>query len=597
MRTHPMAGLAALPLAVALASLAPGVVAAAEEGAITIVLSEEPDMVDPCEASRSNVGRIVKQNVTETLTEIDPDDGSITPRLATAWERVDDLTWRFELQEGVTFHDGEPFNAEAVKTAIERTLDERIDCEIRIKFFGGMKVTPVVVDEHTVDIKTAEPAPILPTMMGTMTITSPNTVMGERTRDPIGTGPYRFVSWTPGTSVVLERFADYWGEAPEVAKVTYVFRGESAVRAAMVAAGEADIAPNIAVQDATDPAMDFSYLNSETSSFRIDVTKPPLDDVRVRKAMNLAIDRDAMIGTIFSEDVVKATQMVVPSINGHNPNLEPYPYDPEQAKQLLAEAEADGVPVEDEITIIGRLEIYPNATEHAEATMAMLQDAGFNVKLNMLEVAEWVDTYTKPYAEDRPPQLVQTQHDNNNGDAVFTVFFKYHSEGAQSVLADPELDALIEKATVTTGDERQKTWQEVFRRVHEDHRRRHHDVPHGRLHPGRAAGRLHARHLDQQRAPGRQDQVQAVAPPPAARLSSHAARRSSPGPGATRAGCASQRLSSLWEPRRTNSRLVASGFVYQHEVGPEVAIPVILPVAGQRVIAIPVWQPGVGCEQ
>jgi peptide/nickel transport system substrate-binding protein len=143
----------------------------------------------------------------------------------------------------VVFHDGEPFNAEAAKTAIERTLDERIDCEIRIKFFGGMQVTPVVVDEHTLDVKTAEPAPILPTMMGTMTMTSPNTVTGERTRDPIGTGPYRFVSWTPGTSVVLERFEGYWGEQPEVEQVTYVFRGESAVRAAMVATGEADIAP------------------------------------------------------------------------------------------------------------------------------------------------------------------------------------------------------------------------------------------------------------------------------------------------------------------------------------------------------------------
>src|SRR5687767_4913892 len=226
MRIHPVAGLAALPLAVALA-VSSGSVHAAEEGEVVIVLSEEPDMIDPCEASRSNVGRIVKQNVTETLTEIDPDDGSITPRLATEWEQVDDTTWRFKLQEGITFHDGEPFNAEAAKTAIERTLDERIDCEIRIKFFGGMEVTPVVVDEHTLDIKTAEPAPILPTMMGTMTMTSPNTVVGERTRDPIGTGPYRFVSWTPGTSVVLERFADYWGEAPEVAKVTYVFRGES----------------------------------------------------------------------------------------------------------------------------------------------------------------------------------------------------------------------------------------------------------------------------------------------------------------------------------------------------------------------------------
>ena len=247
-----------------------------------------------------------------------------------------------------------------------------------------------------------------------------------------------------------------------------MFRGESAVRAAMVAAGEADIAPNIAVQDATDPEMDHSYLNSETSSFRIDVTKPPLDDIRVRKAMNLAVDRDAMIGTLFSEDVVKATQMVVPSINGHNPNLEPYPYDPEQAKQLLDQARADGVPVDDEITLIGRVEIYPNATEHAEAVMAMLQEAGLNVKLNMMEVAGWVDTYTKPYAEDRPPQLVQTQHDNNNGDAVFTVFFKYHSDGAQSVLSDPKVDELIETATVSTGEERQKAWQEAFRMVHED---------------------------------------------------------------------------------------------------------------------------------
>ena len=468
MRSQRLAGLAALPLAMALVALSPGVVAAAEEGEIVVVLSEEPDIIDPCEASRSNVGRIVKQNVTETLTEIDPDDGSITPRLATEWEQIDDLTWRFKLREGVKFHDGEPFNAETAKTAILRTLDDRIDCEIRIKFFGGMEVTPEPVDEYTLDIKTAQPAPILPTMMGTMTITSPNTVEGERTRDPVGTGPYRFTSWTPGTSVVLERFDDYWGEQPDVEKVTYVFRGELAVRAAMVAAGEADIAPNIAVQDATDPSMDVSYFNSETSSFRIDVNKPPLDDVRVRKAMNLAIDRDAMIGTIFSEDVVKATQMVVPSINGYNPNLKPYPYDPEQAKELIAQAEADGAPVKDEITMIGRLEIYPNATEAAEATMAMLRDVGFNVKLSMLEVGEWVDTYTKPYAEDRPPQLVQTQHDNNNGDAVFTVFFKYHSDGAQSVLSNPELDALIEKATVSTGEERQKTWQEAFRMIHED---------------------------------------------------------------------------------------------------------------------------------
>jgi peptide/nickel transport system substrate-binding protein len=343
MRTHSWGPLAVLPLALALAG---GPVAAAEEGEIVVVLSEEPDIIDPCEASRSNVGRIVKQNVTETLTEIDPDDGSITPRLATEWEQVDDLTWRFKLREGVTFHDGEPFNAEAVKTAIERTLDDRIDCEIRIKFFGGTELTPVVVDEHTIDIKTTEPAPIMPTMKGTMTITSPNTVMGERTRDPVGTGPYKFDHWDVGQEIVLKRFDDYWGEQPDVETANYVWRTESAVRAAMVETGEADIAPNIAVQDATNPEMDFSYPNSETSRLRIDVNKPPLDDIRVRRALNLGFDREAMVGTIFSEDVVPATQLVVPSINGHNPDLKVWPYDSEEAKSLLEEARADGAPID-----------------------------------------------------------------------------------------------------------------------------------------------------------------------------------------------------------------------------------------------------------
>ena len=442
--------------------------AQAQDKSITIVLPEEPDIVDPCEASRSNVGRIVKQNITETFTEIDPDDGSITPRLAESWEQIDADTWRFKLKEGVKFHDGEDFNAESAVYSINRTLNEKIDCEIRLKFFGGMKVTPKAIDTYTLEITTGEPAPILPTMLGTMTVVSPNTVMDERTRDPVGTGPYKFVSWTPGQNVVLERFDDYWDEAPEVEKATYVWRTESSVRAGMVATGEADIAPSISEVDATDPAMDFSYFNSETTALRVDVTRPPLDDLRVRKAINLAIDREGMIGTIFPKDVALATQFVVPSINGHNPSLEPWPYDPEQAMALLEEARADGVPVDDEITLLGRIEIYPNATESMEAVLAMLQAIGLNVKLRMVEVAEWVDIYTKPFAEDRPPTLHQTMHDNNNGDAVFTVFFKYHSDGAQSVLSDKELDGLITDATVATGEERTKLWQEAFRRIHED---------------------------------------------------------------------------------------------------------------------------------
>jgi peptide/nickel transport system substrate-binding protein len=438
---------------------------AAGERDVTIVLSEELDLVEPCQASRSNIGRVIKQNVAETMTEINPVDGGITPRLATEWEQIDDLTWRFKLREGVTFHDGADFNAEAAIYAINRTMDETLDCEVRTKFFGNIALSPTAVDAYTLDIATDSPVPILPTMMGTFTIVSPNTPMGEPTREPVGTGPYVFENWAPGESITLVRNDKYWGEQPAAEKATYVWRTESAVRAAMIATGEADIAANIAVQDATDPTMDFSYPNSETSRLRIDTTLPPLDDVRVRKALNLAFDREGVRGTIFSPDVIPATQLVVPSINGYNPNLKVWPYDPAEAKRLLEEARADGVPVDDEILLLGRINIYPNATEIMEAIHAMYLDLGLNVRMQMVEVAEWVDILTKPYAEDRPPIVQQTQHDNNNGDAVFTVFNKYHTDGAQSTTENAALDEIIVKAGEASGDERRALFQEAFRMI------------------------------------------------------------------------------------------------------------------------------------
>jgi peptide/nickel transport system substrate-binding protein len=442
--------------------------AEAQDRSVTIVLPEGLDIVDPCHVSRSNIGRVLKQNVVETLTEINPEDGSITPRLATEWEPVDDDTWRFHLREGVKFHDGADFNAEAVKFNIDRMLSDAIYCEDRAKFFAGTDLEAEVVDDHTLDVTATPPQPILPTLFGTIAIGSPNTPTQELTREPVGTGPYVFAQWRPNRDIVLERFGDYWGEQPQVEQATYVWRDESAVRAAMVAAGEADISPTIAPQDATDPETDFSYFNSETTRLRMSLDVPPLDDVRVRKAINYAIDREAMRGTIFDEEVVPAAQLVVPSINGHNPDLEPFPYDPAEAKRLLDEARADGVPVDEPIRMIGRIEVYPNAAESMEAMLAMLQSIGLNVDLEMVEVAQWTDLATKPYAEDRPPTLLQTMHDNNNGDAVFTVYYKYHSEGAQSDTSDPALDKMIVEAGAATGKERQQKYQEIFRVLRED---------------------------------------------------------------------------------------------------------------------------------
>lgn len=440
----------------------------AQSKTVTVVLSEEPEGLDGCNSNRSTVGRVVKQNIVETLTEIDPKDGSITPRLAVSWEKLNDTTWRFKLRQGVVFHDGAPFTATTAAQAIARTMDTGLDCETRTKSFGDLELSTKVVDDHTLDISASKPVPILPTRMGVVSLSSPNTPTDTLVLDPVGTGPYMFDGWTPGQEIRLKRFAGYWGPQPAVEAARYIWRTESAVRAAMVEVGEADIAPNIAVQDATDPAMDFSYPNSETTRLRLDVTRAPLDDRRVRLALNHAFDRNALIGTVLSRDIEHATQIIVPSINGHNPDLKPREYAPEKAMALLAEARAAGVPVDRELEMVGRTNIYPNSTETMEAMMAMFQAVGFNVKLRMLEVAEWLDILTKPYAEDRGPVLLQAQHDNNNGDPVFSVFNKFACEGAQSTTCDPALDEKIAKASTLSGPERRKAWQEVNRIIYED---------------------------------------------------------------------------------------------------------------------------------
>lgn len=271
--------------------------ALAQGNPVTIVLSEELDVVEPCMSSRSNIGRVIQQNISETITELDPDEGLI-PRLADSWEDMGGGTWRFHLHPGVTFTDGTAFDAGDVAHSLARIKSDQIVCEIGAKFFGGMTITTSVVDDVTIDV-TANPAqPILPLLMSTVTIVPSETPMDRFVDKPIGTGPYTFDEYAVGQHIKLSANPDYWGETPAVTSATYLFRSESAVRAAMVATGEADIAPNIALQDATDPAMDFSYPNSETVYLRVDNVTAPLDDLRVRQALNYAVDREAFIGTI-----------------------------------------------------------------------------------------------------------------------------------------------------------------------------------------------------------------------------------------------------------------------------------------------------------
>lgn len=440
--------------------------AAPEPGAVVIVMQDEPQSVDPQMTSTSDVGKPLLQNVVETVTELNPDDSSVMPRLATSWKKIDDYTWQFVLRKGVKFHDGEDFNADVAVFNFKRLYNDKKKAHIRDKYLGYLKMDAKALDSHTLQIKTDKPEPILPVLMTMMTMSSPKTPFDKWTTHPVGTGPYKFVKWDPGVQLVLERFDGYWGKQPQVKKATFVFRSESSVRAAMVEIGEADLAPNIAVQDANRPGMDYSFYNSETTFLRIGAWEPPLNDRRVRMALNLAVDREAMRGSIYSKDVIPATQIICPTISGHA-DLKVWPYDPEKAKKLLAEAKKDGVPIDREIWLMGRIAIHPAATEELEALANFWRAIGLNVKVKMMEVGTYIQYRDKPYPKGIA-YLCQNMHDNNRGDPVFTAFSKYHCNGKSTGICDPELDKMIEKATVTPqGEERKRLWQQVFTRINE----------------------------------------------------------------------------------------------------------------------------------
>ena len=453
-------------LAFALSAVAGAGAAQAQDGEVTIVLAEELDLIDPCMTTRSNIGRVVLHNISETLTTLDVRGGTgVQPRLSTGWEQVDDTTWQFDLREGVTFSDGSAFDAGDVVFSFQRAASPEMTCEIS-RYYEGLGMELTAVDDLTLQVRTTEPQPIMPLLMTLLTVVPSETPM-EFVRDPIGTGPYVLAAWNPGQNIRLERRDDYWGDAPSVTAAEYVFRSDAAVRAAMVQTGEADIAPSISALEATDPAMDFPYLNSETTYLRIDHSVAPMDDVRVRRALNMAIDREAFIGSILGEGTEIALGIVPSTTVGYNPDIEAIAYDPEGARALLEEAAADGVPTDSEVVVVGRTDNFPGATEMYEAIVAMLNDAGFNAALRMVEVAEHEQYYSKPYVTDEVI-LVGAQHDNSRGDPVFSMYFKYDSEGRQSGIADPRVDELIADATAATGDERTALWKETFAYLYDE---------------------------------------------------------------------------------------------------------------------------------
>jgi len=434
-----------------------------EPAEIVVVVREEPENL-----AWHDTGVVViaiTRNSYEPLVTRDA-NGALSPALAETWEQVDDNTWRFHLRQGVTFHDGEPFDANTVAWHINSISALEFAGAVTAQVFEK-QLSAEVIDKFTIDISTESPDPMLPRHMYWLFMTSPRAIEADpEFRNMVGTGPYKLEAWNHGESLVLVANPEYWDGEPAIKKVTFIWREDAALRLAMVRAGEADIAQAIL------PRKDVSIrvLTAdipETPFIRMD-PNPPLNDIRVKRAICMAIDREAVVEHIFSGFAKPATQPITPDVTGYNPDIPLWPYDPGQARALIEEARADGVPVDRELTIIGRTGAHTKATKAMEDVQLWLAEIGLNVKLEMLDTSTWRElNLTKPIPKDRRA-IFQSSHGNEAGDGIFTMLSYYHSNARKASFPDATMDDLISAATPLTGEARQHALAKAFAYQHDE---------------------------------------------------------------------------------------------------------------------------------
>jgi peptide/nickel transport system substrate-binding protein len=451
--------------------------AAAPTGKIVLAMTVEVDTLENWRAYSTD-GHPVLRNVQEALLNRDPVSNELVGELATAWEQTSDTVWRFTLREGVTFHNGDPFNAEVAAFGINYTWSP--ENNFQIYQYVGPDMNATAVDEYTIDVETEAPDPILPSRLYFSPIPNMIQVM-ERPEtlpdEPIGTGPYRFVEWNRGQYIRLEAFPEWWGNTADdaygavtIKDVEFVARPESAVRAAMVNTGEAQFARFLSPEDCATTPQCVTASSVETIFLRLDTMHPAMSDIRIRQAIAMAVDKQGVADSLFGGGEA-ASQLVGPSATGYNEELEPYPYDLEGARALVEEAAADGVAVDAPIVVATRQGIYLRNAEFAQYVASQLNEIGLNATSEVIEVAQYNEQYDLNFAdvpEDRG-WIGTNPHGNEIMDVSSTARAYYSCEGGSSTYCNPALDEKLDAAIPLTGEEREAALAEVTAMYYEDY--------------------------------------------------------------------------------------------------------------------------------
>jgi peptide/nickel transport system substrate-binding protein len=389
----------------------------------------------------------INRQLYDGLTWFNDTTGKLEPQLATSWEATDD-GWVFKLRDDVKFHDGEPLTARDVKATVEKVLASKGPIS---PILDGV-AEAVVVDDHTVLFKTSKKVGALPNNLALLGI-APASLLSQPDYEaaPVGTGPFKFESFSPGQELVLTANTGYWKGAPGVAKLVFVDIPEPTTRVTALSTGEIDLTWGF-------PATSYERLKGnadltvDTVKSFVDYellfnwNKPPLDNPKVREALSIAIDDETLFSALLGPLSSKSIGPLPPTVFGAA-DVGSWKYDPERAKQLLAEA---GIaPGALKLTLLGRSQKDEN-----DVGLAMISDwakIGVEVQPNYMELSAWAKAYV---AQDYELSLVTRP--TNTGDADWTLGRLYLSSSKRVPCANAELDGYILEGQASTDPEVRK---------------------------------------------------------------------------------------------------------------------------------------------
>ncbi len=377
-------------LIVLLMTLSPSVPALAKDQ-WAIAFGDEPFTLNPAnKGALAAVSDYLQLHIFDGLVDFSGPSLTPKPMLAERWENPSPNTWRFSLRRGVKFHNGDPLTAEDVKFTVDLQL---ANTGSTANSYLGPTEGARVIDAYTVEITTRTPfPPLLYNISRLHIVPRAYARIGAEafsSKQPIGSGPYRFVEWQRGQRIVLEANPDYWGGLPTPKRLVFRFIPDPSTRAAELKAGGVDIitGPPIAqLKELGAGATEIVAIPAaRLIAYPINTLQKPLSDVRVRRALNHAVDRETIVKSLLQGYGKPTGQPFTPGWLGYDPEIKPFPYDPGQAKRLLAEA---GYPNGFDVTWNVSTGVFLADKEIAEAAVAMLAQADVRVRLVPTERAK-----------------------------------------------------------------------------------------------------------------------------------------------------------------------------------------------------------------